>query len=443
MLFAGGAPQAAECNAGGTAGAEVGQSAVREAELNPDKSFTKKQADRVLHGQLIADCTATDFKFNLNAYAERIESLDTPGIAQESNGVESHGLVREAYFTFNLRESVFVDVGKKSIRNGQFFFVSPLDFLQNPSSYSSRGINDELGASWRDTYAEGSVTAQVSWFNRYGALELAVIPRLANDSDKQRIADWTSLQRTNSLQRYYASYTTAQFEDFNPRFVLVGGDDAGFGLGTSGFLTDNLTLNVELAASDKSYIQEVSSEALDKFQSGVLPLADEVFVDQQKDTFYQFGAGLRYATENNLALALEYLSQSQGFDSEARDNYFDFINLSEQAFQTSAVGLFRGYQLLFVQEADNRLRRDLLLGRQYLMAHVQRAKSELWAVSWETATTYNIEDQSYALNVHVSSKLSQNFEVYVGGGYLDGPDKSEFGQLGTSGVGYAGVRAIW
>lgn len=443
LLLTGCSVQASECGAGGSAGGGVGQSTVRDAPLNPDKSFTKDQAQTVLHSQLVADCAGADLKFHLNAYGERIESFESAGIAQDKNGSEDRGFIREAYVSLNPSESWFIDVGKKDIRNGQFFFISPLDFLQNPGNYSSRGISNELGVSWRDTYREGSVAAQASWFSQYGTLELAAIPQLANDSHKTRVADWTTLQRTNSLERYYAAYTTSQFEDFNPRFVLVVGDDVGMGLGTSGFLTDDVTLNLELAASDKSYVREVSPEALRKFQLGSLPSADEVFVEQQRNAFYQFGAGLRYSTENNLAVSLEYLSQNQGLNSQARDNYFDFIDLSEQAFQASGLDLFRGYQLLFVQETDNRVRRDLLLGRQYLMAHVQRAKPELRTLSWETATTYNMEDRSYAVNVHLSSALTHNVEVYVGGGYLGGPDKSEFGQLGTSGVGYAGVRAIW
>jgi hypothetical protein len=45
--------------------------------------------------------------------------------------------------------------------------------------------------------------------------------------------------------------------------------------------------------------------------------------------------------------------------------------------------------------------------------------------------------------VNLSSQLSRHFSVYVGGAYLGGPQESEFGRLGISEVGYAGVRAIW
>ena len=88
-------------------------------------------------------------------------------------------------------------------------------------------------------------------------------------------------------------------------------------------------------------------------------------------------------------------------------------------------------------------RRDLLPGRNYLMLHLDDNEAELRRLSWESSTIYNIEDRSFALNLHLSSQLTRNFEVYLGGGYLDGPDNSEFGRLGNSGVGYAGVRAIW
>lgn len=88
-------------------------------------------------------------------------------------------------------------------------------------------------------------------------------------------------------------------------------------------------------------------------------------------------------------------------------------------------------------------RRDVLTGRQYLMSHLDKNDLQLRSLSWESSTIYNVEDQSFTVNVHVSSQLSRHFEVYVGGAYLGGPDRSEFGRLGTSGVGYAGIRTIW
>lgn len=434
---------ALECSAGGAAGMELGRSLVREAALNPDGSFTEAQTHSALYGEVAADCFNSQGKLHLDGYGERIESYGNNGIAQEHEGYEYHGFIREAYLSLSPDESLFIDIGKKDIRNGQFFFVSPLDFLQNPANYSSRAVINAMGVSWRDTYREGAVVTQASWFNQYGTLELAVLPKLANDSSKTRVGEWTTLQRTNSEERYYAAYTSSVLEDFNPRFVILGGDTLGAGLGTSGFLTDDWILNIELAATDRSYVREASAAALHKFQSWQLPSADELFVEQQQDEFYQFAAGLRYTTEDNLAISLEYLYQDQGLDEDDWDDYFDILDITEQAFQASGVEAFRGYQLLFAQEADNNARRDLMMGRQYAMAHVQRDNAELQTLSWETSTIYNIEDRSYALNLHLSSQLSRHFELYLGGGYLGGPDNSEFGRLGTSGVGYAGIRAIW
>ncbi|QKE64221.1 hypothetical protein HNE05_12955 [Aquipseudomonas campi] len=435
--------QAVDCSAGGYSGVEAGQAQVRDAKLNPQGDFSKDQRHSALYSELNVDCAVDATKLHVSAYGERMQNYGESGSAQDNDGYDNHGFIREAYLSLSPNDSLFVDVGKKDIRNGQFFFVSPLDFLQNPGNYSSRGVINAMGVSWRDSYREGSVALQASWFNQYGTVELAAIPQLANESSKARVAEWTTLQRTNGEERYYAAYTSSLFEDFNPRFVLLGGENFGAGLGTSGFLTDDWILNLELAARDRSDIRETSSAALAKLQSWQLPSADEVFVEQQRDVFTQFAAGLRYATENNLAISVEYLFQDQGLDENNWDDYFDFLDVTEQAYRFSGAEVFRDYQLLFAQETDNTVRRDLMLGRQYLMAHVQRDQAELQRLSWETSTIYNIEDQSYALNLHLSSQLSRHFEVYVGGGYLGGQDRSEFGRLGTSGVGYAGVRAIW
>jgi hypothetical protein len=431
------------CSLSGFAGAEAGRSAVRDAWLNPDEDFTRAMGSAATYGELNGDCTGEAVKLHFNVFGERLETFGDNAIAQENDGYENRVFVREAYISLTPHESVFIDIGKKDIRNGQFFFVSPLDFLQSPSNYSSRGAVNALGVSWRDTYREGAIVAQMSWFSQAGTLELAVLPQLANPSHKERVAEWTTLQRTNSAERYYLSYTTAMFEDFNPRLVMVGGESYAFGIGTSGFLTDDWILNVEFSVNEKSQVNEFDKTALDTLQSYRLPAADDFFKEQDKDNFYQFGAGLRYTTDNNTAISLEYLFQDQGWQQKDWDNYFDTLDLLEGAYQATTADLFRNYQLLFVQETDNMARRDLLSGRNYLMAHLDSNEAELRRLSWESSTIYNLEDRSFAFNLHLSSQLTRNFEVYVGGGYLDGPDNSEFGRLGNSGVGYAGVRAIW
>ncbi|MGL4318394.1 MAG: hypothetical protein ACRCTL_17485 [Pseudomonas sp.] len=443
LLLVSGLARGLECNAGGFAGVEGGRSLARDARLNPDEDFSRSMGLLSSYAEVDGDCAASTMKLHFNGYGERLESYGDSGVAQEQDGHEYRGFVREAYLSLSPNESLFVDVGKKDIRNGQFFFVSPLDFLQNPSNYASRGVSNALGVSWRDTYREGSLVAQSSWFSQSGTLELAVIPQLANAPEEGRVAEWSSAQRTNSTERYYASYTTAVLEDFNPRLVMVGGENMGLGVGTSGFLNDDWILNVELSVSDQSPLREPGSGALRKLQLLQFPQADELFVEQSKDEFYQFGAGLRYTTESNVAISLEYLLQDQGWGKDDWGTYFDTLEFNESAYQASGFELYRGYQLLAVQEADNMARRDVLLGRQYLMSHLDKSNSELRSLSWESSTIYNVEDQSFTVNVHLSSQLSRHFEVYVGGAYLGGPDRSEFGRLGTSGVGYAGIRTIW
>lgn len=443
VLLAGAARAEQPCSLSGFAGAEVGRSAVRDAALNPEGGFTRAMSSAAAYGELNGGCVGEAAKLHFNVFGERLETFGDSGSAQENDGYENRGLVREAYISLTPHESLFIDIGKKDIRNGQFFFVSPLDFLQAPSNYSGRGAVNALGVSWRDTYREGAIVAQLSWFNQMGTLELAVLPQLANPSHKQRVAEWTTLQRTNSAERYYLSYSSSIFEDFNPRVVLVGGESYAFGIGASGFINDDWILNVEFSVGEESRVRTLDRAALEKLQSFQLPTAEDFFKEQDQDRFYQFGAGLRYTTDNNTAISLDYLYQNQGWHQQDWDNYFDTLDLLEGAYQATAMNLFRDYQLLFVQEADNMARRDLLPGRNYLMLHLDDNEAELRSLSWESSTIYNIEDRSFALNLHLSSQLTRNFEVYLGGGYLDGPDNSEFGRLGNSGVGYAGVRAIW
>jgi hypothetical protein len=442
-LAAGMARAEQPCSLSGFAGAEAGRSAVRDAALNPEGDFTRAMSSAAAYGELNGDCAGDVAKLHFNLFGERIETFGDSGSAQENDGYDNHGFVREAYISLTPHESLFIDIGKKDIRNGQFFFVSPLDFLQAPSNYSTRGAVNALGVSWRDTYREGAIVAQLSWFSQAGTLEFAVLPQLANPSHKQRVAEWTTLQRTNSAERYYLSYTTAMFEDFNPRAVLIGGESYAFGIGTSGFINDDWILNVEVSVNEDSQVRKFDRAALDKLQSFQLPTAEDFFAEQSRGHFYQFGAGLRYTTDNNTAISLDYLYQDQGWHQRDWDNYFDTLDLLEGAYQATAADLFRDYQLLFVQEADNMARRDLLPGRNYLMMHLDKNEAELRRLSWESSTIYNLEDRSLALNLHFSSQLTRHFELYLGGGYLGGPDNSEFGRLGSSGVGYAGVRAIW
>lgn len=430
------------CTARGGVGLEGASVQARDAKLNPDGAFSADVERAIGFFDLDGRCRHSAVELNFDVHAERIGSRGEEGIAQSGRGHESVAIVRELYVALNPSGAVFVDIGKKDIRNGQMFFFSPLDVLQNPVGTSSQGYISAEGVSWRDTYREGSVLIQGAWFGTQGSFEAALIPDLAN-VPAEGISEWTSLQRSNTEDRLYLAFGSNLYEDFNPRVVALLGSENRLGVGVSGFLNDDLILNLEMAVHDRSDVRRINKYALGEFARGVFPSASDVLVEQSRSVYSQFAAGLRHTTASRLDVTIEYFFQEQGYSTSEWDDHYNFLDLSRGYYDSTGLPDFLGYSLILAGEADDMSRRDSLVGQQYLMAHLSQAPKGQYGWAWESSTVVNVDDLSYSANLHLSSQFQRHLKAYLGGSYLGGSGRSEFGRFGEDGVIYAGIRAIW
>lgn len=434
---------AESCRIEGAVGLELAKNEARSAALNPDGRFISDAKQRLARVEVGGKCQMAGMEVHADFLGERIERWDVSGLLQRGHENETHGMLREGYISVQLADTVFLDVGKKDIRNGQLFFVSPMDVLQGPANYGFVGYSNSQGVAWRDGYREGAVLLHAVGFGTNGSWEVAILPRLSSEADEAGLAGQRTLQRTNPDDQLYLAYGFNRFSDFNPRIVSVLGGGSKLGVGVSGFLGQDVILTAEASVQDGSEVRRINRLHLNGFAQGVFPEADTVFQDAPRDRYTQLGLGLRYTTAQATDVSVEYLFQEQGYTDSEWDDYFDFLGLTEVIYQSSRIDAFRSYAMVFAREADDLSRKDMMMGRNYLMSHVRREPRGTRGVGLESAVIYSLDDKSYSLSLHVFSQVYRNVQVYAGGSYLGGAQKSEFGRFGHDGAGYAGFKAIW
>ncbi|VEI70506.1 Uncharacterised protein [Serratia fonticola] len=194
----------------------------------------------------VARCTLTEtLSVKAQASGEYALQARQPG-ALEDQRRQGLGILNEATASWAVSDSGYIDAGKVRKTSGYLFSVAPLDLLRNISG-SMRSVRVfGLGERGRNFYDEGAYGISSSWYRNEGTFTLAAFPRLKRNHQRQEAAsEWDAILRTNSTDRYYASYTATGLKAFNPTFSLLAGDRKTVALGTSGNLTDMLILSVE------------------------------------------------------------------------------------------------------------------------------------------------------------------------------------------------------
>lgn len=365
---------------------------------------------------------------------------------------EGLALLNEGYVTWTARDNLFIDLGKIRKSSGYLFSVAPLDLLRNTAGNMRSVKVNALGTRWRNFYDEGSVGASATLYRDNGTFEVAALPRLArHDKRQETAADWSMLERTNATDRYYASYTATGLARFNPSVALLTGDYRAVAAGMSGYLTDNLILNLETSLGKGQRWRHLDAGAARQIQN--YQRVDEPFRQNKSGYSADVGAGLRYTDSSLTEYGLEYYGQSQGYSRSEWETFFDtakFVNGGYAAVYPPGITPpppvsegYRQYSRLMAAETDNVGRAGNLQGKHYLTAYISTNKDELKKVDWMLSGVVNLVDQSSVLNLHLNTHFTENVEGYVGSSYSVGSERSEFGLFGEKGTVYAGMRIIW
>lgn len=385
----------------------------------------------------VGRCTLTEtLSIKAQASAEYAVQARQPGTLEDKRH-QGLGILNEAVVSWTASDSLYIDVGKIRKASGNLFSVAPLDLLRNISG-NMRGVRVfGLGDRWRNFYDEGAYGISSSLYRNEGTYTLAAFPRLKrNDQRREAGSEWDAILRTNSTDRYYASYTATGLKAFNPTFSILTGNQKTLALGTSGNLTDSLILSVEGSLSHGQTWRHLDSAAVARAEQ-------EPYKIRANGVQGDIGVGLRYTTTDQTEYGAEYYGQSQGYSRRQWKDNIDTIRFFNGGFGAPPSPAFQQYSRMMAAETDNVGRGGNLLGKHYLTLYTRTNKEQVGSIDWSLSGMLNLVDGSNVLNLHLSTPLNSNIEAYTGVAASLGSKESEFGTFGEKGNIYAGMRINW
>ncbi|MFZ1874342.1 MAG: hypothetical protein WAU54_16415 [Chania sp.] len=398
----------------------------------------------------VGRCALTDtFSVKAQASGHYVFQAHQPGILEDKRH-QGLAILNEAAGSWTGSDNWYIDIGKLRKANGYLFSASPLDLLRNISGYMRNVRIFGLGDRWRNFYDEGAYGASSSLYRNEGTYTLAAFPRLKRNNQRQEAgSEWDMLLRTNSTDRYYASYTATGLNAFNPTISLLTGNQKTLAMGTSGNLTDKLILSIEGAVSHGEtwrHLDSASARAIREYS-----FVQEPYKIRSDGVQGEIGVGLRYTTDDQTEFGAEYYGQSQGYSRREWKDNFDTIRFVNGGYGNALLPeiaeLYRAsYQLysrMMAAETDNVARGGSLLGKHYLTLYTRTNKEQVGSIDWTVSGMVNLMDGSNVLNLHFSTPLKNSIEVYTGVAASFGSKNTEFGTFGEKGNIYAGIRINW
>jgi len=399
----------------------------------------------------VGHCTLTDsLSFKMQASGQYAFQARKPGELEDKQN-KGLGILNEAVVSWMVSGPLYIDIGKLRTSSGNLFSVSPLDLLRNPSSNMRSVRVNGLGDRWRSFYSEGAYGSSATLYRDEGTYSLFLLPRLTSNKNRNdSAANWSSLERTNSTDRYYASYTNNGLKNFNTTYSLLGGDQKTFATGISGNLTDKLILSVEGSVSQGETWRHLDMSSARQIRD--LEYISEPYKTRHSGIEGDLGVSLRYTSDEQTEYGAEYYGQSQGYSRSEWKNVFNtirFVNggyknqLPAYAITPNISNSYEQYSRMMAAETDNVSRSGNLQGKHYATFYIRTSKEQVGKIDWSVSGTANLVDSSHVMNLHLSTPLKNDFLVYTGVSASFGRKNSEFGTFGEKGNGYAGMQFNW
>jgi hypothetical protein len=331
---------------------------------------------------------------------------------------------REAFFSWQPHDGVYLDVGKINLRSGAAIGFNPTDFFR------SRAVVEPLTADPSVLREDrlGTLMLEAQYIGHGRALTLAVAPALVPPSpiytDKNLLSFNPSIDRTNAHDRILVKGSLTIGKDFNPELLYYreGSQNKfganltrGFGQKTIGYL--------EWAGGETTNLID---EAL-RFgrETGTLPadapsaIPDDTNVRLQND----LSAGASYTTSSKITFNLEYHLHQGGF---SRNDWSHFFSAGQGKSSSSPIiG-----ELFYI--------RDYALDQQVPLAR----QSAFLRANWVDAIIPNLElngfintdlyDGSSLVQVSADYYLSRAWTIGAQTNANLGSKRSDFGSLPQS-----------
>jgi hypothetical protein len=313
------------------------------------------------------------------------------------DGSDNDGRLYEGYVTLRPNENLLFDAGKKALRWGKGYAWSPIAFADRPKNPDDPEIDLE-------GYTIASMDLIVSFGGALKTLSFTpvILPVYENVN-----GDFAETRGVNHAGRLYILLWDTDID-----FVYLVGPSRSsrFGVDLSRNITSNFEIHAEIA-----HFPDFAKRSVD--EAG----------DVREQRYYARAglAGVRYLTELETTIILEYYYNGTGMSVEEMTNYYDLI--------------WRANTDLGKTLDEEPLKRTVEIGRggygrinpmrNYAFLRVsQKEPFDILYFTPAISTIYNIDDESYSITAELLYERITNLEMRLRLGYLHGSADTELGE---------------
>jgi hypothetical protein len=320
------------------------------------------------------------------------------GTAGYANNDWPHdALLYEGYGTLKPGEHIIIDAGKKSLKWGKGYAWNPVAFVDRPKNPDDPELaNEGFTIASADFIASFDGPMKTVSFTPVALL----VHKKIND-DFGKTEDWN-----------FAGKLYLLFLDTDIDFIFLTGDSRGdrYGMDISRNITSSLEIHGEYA-----YIPDYTKRYLN--YSGI--------AKEKKFNAVSGLAGIRYLTDLETTLIIEYYYNGTGMSKSEMRNYYAFIDRADNIYRTT------GSETLFTRASaiteGNYGRMNPM--KNYLYFRVsQKEPFDILYFTPAFTTIFNIDDGSFTSTPELLYTGISNFEFRFRYTLLHGSNNTEYGE---------------
>jgi hypothetical protein len=306
-------------------------------------------------------------------------------------------LLYEGYGTLKPNHNVVIDAGKKTMKWGKGYAWNPAAFIDRPKNPDDPELANE-----------GFVVASADFiFSFNSPLKTIALTPVAVPVYKKVNDDFGKTDDWNIAGKLYLL-----FFDTDIDFMFLAGDSRGDRYGAD--ISRNITTSFEIHG-EYAYIPNYMKAYLD----------DSGIVHGKKFNAANALAGIRYLTDLETTLIIEYYYNGTGMSKSEMRNYYVFIDRADNMYRTT------GSETLFTRASaiteGNYGRMNPM--KNYLYFRIsQKEPFDILYFTPAFTTIFNIDDGSFTSTPELLYTGINNFEFRFRYTLLHGNNYTEYGE---------------
>jgi hypothetical protein len=338
--------------------------------------------------------------------------------------------LKEAFLTWNIHDSGYIDVGRINCKNGVALGFNPTDYFK--SHAVTTRISEDNSVLRENRLGVFMLRAQA--IGERANFTAVVAPELPHEQDKW----WTDesgsglqLQRTNRRTRLLAKAGVNGLTDFSPELLYFHEDGrSNVGVSLTRGLGDNIVAYGEWSLGQRPDL--IAQALADRADSGIIPpgMAPVITGSTENRFRNQLAVGFSYTEKINRTTYFEYHYHEAGFDGEDWNNWLDIgqeaANLPDgPPFDAIRQGILG--QLWTIRSFARDIQEPL--SRHYLFIRSGWEDGAVKNLDLTGILQVNLQDGSLFMQPMAEYHLSSRFTLSLTFDFFLGSETSEFGSL--------------